>query len=307
MKDVKIHEVGLRDGLQMEKSIVSTEVKIGWIDQLLGSGVDLIQVGSFVHPEKVPQMKDTDEIFNHYLKNGKGNSSAVLSGLVLNERGMERGLKCGVELFCLGVSASETHSMKNTGMSVNDALRRIIGMAKEISGSGKPVQVSVQSAFGCGFEGRINENKVLDIVKQYLAAGIRRISLADTAGHGDPVQVEKMMGKIRELDTDAELAVHFHNTYGMALANAYVAVQSGAAYVETAFAGLGGCPFTKQPAGNLCTEDYVHALQRFNVRQDVNLGSLIDLAGSVSRQLGRDLPGYVYKSGPINYIKGEKK
>ena len=115
------------------------------------------------------------------------------------------------------------------------------------------------------------------------------------------------MEMIRELGSDVELAVHFHNTYGMALANAYVAVQGGAAYVETAFAGLGGCPFTKQPAGNLCTEDYVHALHRFNVRQDINLGSLIGLAGSVSRQLGRDLPGYVYKSGPINYMKGEKK
>ena len=228
MKDVKIHEVGLRDGLQMEKSVVDTEVKIGWIEQLLGTGVDVIQVGSFVHPEKVPQMKDTDDLFNHFFKNGKGDSAAVLSGLVLNERGMERGLKCGVELFCLGVSTSETHSMKNTGMSVDDAVRRIIAMAKEIAGSGKPVQASVQSAFGCGFEGRIDENKVIDIVKQYLDAGIERISLADTAGHGDPQQVELLIGKILKLDAGVELAVHFHNTYGMALANAYVAVQNGA-------------------------------------------------------------------------------
>lgn len=303
MSKLKIHEVGLRDGLQMEKAIVGTEKKIEWIKLLLESGIDLIQVGSFVHPEKVPQMKDTDQIFEYFMDSGKGGSNAILSGLVLNERGMERGMKCGVELFCLGVSASETHSMKNTRMSTSEALARIIAMAKEIAGSGKIVQVSIQSAFGCGFEGYIDENRVMDIVKQYLDAGIKRISLADTAGHADPVQVERMIRNIRSLDSDIELAVHFHNTYGMALANAYIAMQNGSAYIETAFAGLGGCPFTKQPAGNLCTEDFVHCLHRFHQREDIKLSNLIDLAKSVSEELERDLPGYVYKSGPINYRK----
>ena len=148
-----IHEVGLRDGLQMEKQVVPTEQKIAWIETLLGSWVDILQLGSFVHPGKVPQMADTDELFRRLTADKR--SRAVLSGPVLNEKGLERGLACGVEMFCLGASASETHSLKNTGMTSGEALERIVAIAREAASSGKKVQVSVQSAFGCGFEGPV--------------------------------------------------------------------------------------------------------------------------------------------------------
>ena len=149
MQRITIHEVGPRDGLQMETQVVPLDVKLGWIRRLMDSGMDVIQVGSFVHPAKVPQMADTDELFRR-LTAGK-RSSVVLSGLVLNEKGLERGLACGVELFCMGASASETHSRKNTGMGTDEAVARIVAMAKRALAAGRKVQVSVQSAFGCGF------------------------------------------------------------------------------------------------------------------------------------------------------------
>ncbi len=192
MTRIVIHEVGPRDGLQMEKQVVPLETKEGWIRRVMDAGVDIVQVGSFVHPEKVPQMADTDELFRR-LTAGK-TSATVLSGLVLNEKGLERGLKCGVEMFCLGASASETHSRKNTGMGTEEATQRIIGAAKQAVAAGKKVQVSVQSAFGCGFEGPVPEERVLGMVRAYLEAGLGSISLADTAGHADPAQVERLFG-----------------------------------------------------------------------------------------------------------------
>jgi hydroxymethylglutaryl-CoA lyase len=301
MKNEKlvIHEVGPRDGLQAEKIAVPLDEKIRWIDGIVKSGVDIIQLGSFVNPEKVPQMADTDKLFSHYSSPGHRSGNVVFSGLVLNEKGLERGMACGVDMFCMGVSASDTHSKKNTGMSTEEAQSRIIPMAKEALAAGKRVQVSVQSAFGCGFEGPINPDKVLGIVKEYLAAGIRNISLADTAGHANPLQVEVLYNSIRELDSSAELACHFHNTYGLGLANCYSAMKAGARYFESAFGGLGGCPFTKLPAGNVSTEDLVHSLQRMGFRHDVDLAVLLDVARQVGAFFERELPGFILKSGSI--------
>ena len=300
-----IHEVGPRDGLQVEKTAVPLEEKILWIDQLLESGIDIIQLGSFVNPEKVPQMADTDKLFAHYTAPGKKRDRVILSGLVLNEKGLDRGLDCGVEMFCMGVSASETHSMKNTGMSTSEALGRIVPMAKKTLGGGKRVQVSVQSAFGCGFEGPISADKVLDIVKEYLSAGVKNISLADTAGHAQPLQVDELFGAVRDLDSSVEMACHFHNTYGLGLANCYAALKTGVTYFEPAFGGLGGCPFTKMPSGNVSTEDLVHSLQRMGFRRDIQLSSLLEVARKVGVFFGRDLPGLVMKAGSIVDFKKE--
>lgn len=300
-----IHEVGPRDGLQVEKTAVPLEEKILWIDQLLESGIDIIQLGSFVNPEKVPQMADTDKLFANYAAAGKKHDRVILSGLVLNEKGLDRGMECGVEMFCMGVSASETHSMKNTGMSTSEALGRIVPMAKKALGAGKLVQVSVQSAFGCGFEGPMAADKVLGIVKEYLAAGVKNISLADTAGHAHPIQVEELYGAVRELDSSVEMACHFHNTYGLGLANCYAALKTGVTYFESAFGGLGGCPFTKMPSGNVATEDLVHSLQRMGYRRDIRLAELLEVSRRVSAFFGRDLPGLVMKAGSIvDFQKG---
>ena len=193
----------------------------------------------------------------------------TLSGLVLNEKGLDRGLACGVDMFCMGVSASETHSRKNTGMSIEDANARIVAMAKSALAAGKRVQVSVQSAFGCGYEGPVPKKRVVAIVETFLDAGLRGLSLADTAGHATPDDVADLYTRVRALDDTAEWTCHFHNTYGLALANCYAARQAGVASFESSVAGLGGCPFTKVAGGNTCTEDLVHAWQRNGARTDV--------------------------------------
>ena len=297
MARVVLHEVGPRDGLQMEKAVVPIDVKERWIRALVGAGLDVVQVGSFVHPEKVPQMADTDELFRRLSADRP--EGGQLSGLVLNEKGLDRGLACGVELFCMGASASETHSRKNTGMGSEEATRRIAAMARRAVEAGKSVQVSVQSAFGCGFEGPVAESRVLAMVAAYLEAGLRNISLADTAGHANPVQVERLFGAVFALDPGVTCACHFHDTYGLGMANVFAATRAGVTFVETSFAGLGGCPFTKVAAGNVATEDVVHTLQRMGERGDVDLGRLIGIARDVAAQLGRELPGHVYRTGPI--------
>jgi hydroxymethylglutaryl-CoA lyase len=303
MNDIKIHEVGLRDGLQVEKNVVPMDQKIKWVEALMDSGVKIIQLGSFVNPQKMPQMADTDTLFSHFAQAGKKPADVTLSGLVLNEKGLERGMACGVDLFCMGVSASETHSQKNTGMSTAEAAQRITAMAVEAMKAGKRVQASVQSAFGCGFEGPIPEENVLKIIEKYLEAGVKNISLADTAGHAHPFQVERLFRKIRELDPSIDLAAHFHNTYGLGLANCFAAMGAGVKYLESAFAGLGGCPFTKLPAGNVSTEDLVHSLQRSGLCPEIDLDKLIELAKDVSRFFERELPGFVMKSGSIVNFK----
>ena len=298
MPKVFVHEVGLRDGLQMETKVVPTQKKLEWALQLIESGVDLIQVGSFVHPKWVPQMADTDDLFQQ-LATAKRGRSTVLSGLVLNERGLERGLSCGVELFCMGVSASETHSQKNTRMGVEEALDRTISMAKTALVENRKVQVSVQSAFGCGYEGSVPEEKVLSIVDRYLGAGLTNISLADTAGHADPVRVRKLFARIMDLGEGIQATCHFHNNCGLALANCCAALETGVIWFESSFGGLGGCPFTAVPGGNVCTEDLVHMFQRMGMRTEIVLSRLVETAADASRFFDRDLPGYVYRTGAL--------
>jgi hydroxymethylglutaryl-CoA lyase len=297
MTHIVIHEVGPRDGLQMERQVVPIETREDWIRRTMKSGVDIVQVGSFVHPVKVPQMADTDELIRRLVSNKS--SPVIIAGLALNERGLERGLECGVEMFCLGASASETHSLKNTGMESMEATRRIIGAAQQAVAAGKKVQVSVQSAFGCGFEGPIPEERVLEMVGAYLEAGLHNISLADTAGHAYPAQVERLFAAVFNLDPDIECTCHFHNTYGLGMANIMAALRAGVTSFETSFAGLGGCPFTKVAAGNVATEDFVNALQLQGLREDVDLGQLISVAGDVAKYFEREMPGCVYKTGSI--------
>jgi hydroxymethylglutaryl-CoA lyase len=297
--EVVIHEVGLRDGLQIEKQIVPTEKKLAWIEALVDSGVDIIQLGSFVNPARVPQMADTDQLFRHCAQTRTRTTNPVFSALVLNEIGLERGEACGVDMYCMGVSASDTHSRKNTGRGTEEALVEIIGMARKAISLGRRVQASVQSAFGCGFEGPIPEERVLTIVRRYLEAGIRNISLADTAGHANPLQVERLFSQIRRLDSAADLAGHFHNTYGLGLANVFTALRQGVKTMESALGGLGGCPFTKVAAGNVCTEDLIHSLQRMDVRRDVKLDRLVAVAGDVGRFFERELPGFVLRAGSL--------
>lgn len=281
----------------MERQVVPLDIKEDWVRDIMCSGIDIVQVGSFVHPVKVPQMADTDELIKRLVEDKP--SPVTIAGLALNQRGLERGLECGVEMFCLGASASETHSRKNTGMASMDATNRIIIAGQQALAEGKKVQVSVQSAFGCGFEGPVAEAHVLEMATAYVDAGLFNISLADTAGHACPVQVERLFSAVLALDPRVECTGHFHNTYGLGMANVMAALRVGVTSFETSFAGLGGCPFTKAAAGNVATEDFVNALQLQGLRRDVNLGQLIDVAANVAKFFDREMPGCVYKTGSI--------
>ncbi len=297
-KRIVLHDVGMRDGLQIEEQTVPTDRKLEWIARLARSGVDMIQVGSFVNPQKVPQMSDTDELFRR-LSAVPGRPGLVYSGLVLNEKGLERGLACGVEYFCMGVSASDTHSRKNTGMTTADATDRIIAMGRQATAAGKGVQVSVQSAFGCGFEGPVPQARVLAIARRFVDAGLTTVSLADTAGHADPAQVEELCGAVAALGREVSLVCHFHDTYGLGLANVYAAWRAGATTIESAFGGLGGCPFTAVAAGNVCTEDVVHLLHRFNLRRDIDIEPIVAVTRDAAAFFGRELPGTIHRTGEI--------
>lgn len=224
MSEIKIHEVGMRDGLQNETQVVPLKTKIEWAEQLLSTGIDILQLGSFVHLTKVPQMADTDALFEHFKDKS---SDVILSCLVLNEKGMERAFKSEASMICMGVSASETHSLKNTGMTVEEATKRIIAMALQAQKDSVAVQVSVQSAFGCGFEGKVPEASVIKILEQYFANNLNNISLADTAGHAYPQQVERLISQIYDINPDVNITVHFHNTYGLGTANCVAAMNMG--------------------------------------------------------------------------------
>lgn len=305
-KRIYFQEVGLRDGIQVEAALVPTERKIQWITELLGTGIDQIQLGAFVRADKVPQMADTEELFKHFQGQGGEPGNAELSALVLNEKGLERGLNCGVEVFCMGSSASDTHSRENTGMGADEAADRVAVMIKETLKAGKKVRASVQSSFGCGYEGPISEEKVLDIVKKYLDAGARNVGLSDTAGHANPVQVGRMFTAVAALDPAAELSCHFHNAYALGLTNCCFALAAGVTYFETSIGGLGGCPFIERPSGNVCTEDLVHTFQRMGIRKDVKLEAIISVARDAAAFFNRELPGVIMKNGSIVDFKGTK-
>jgi hydroxymethylglutaryl-CoA lyase len=292
-----LHEVGPRDGLQMEKQVVPTEVKLRWTERLIDAGLDVVQVGSFVNPARVPQMADTDVLLRR-LREARPTSRTLLSALVLNQKGLDRALAAGVDLVCMGVSASETHSRHNTGRGVDENLRETTAMAARATDSGFAVQVSVQSAFGCGYEGVVPPDRVLGLARSLIDAGVPRLSLADTAGHATPETVHELFTRLAAAGA-REMACHFHDTYGLALANCCAAIQAGVTWFETSVAGLGGCPFTAVAGGNTCTEDFVHYLQRRGLRKDVRLDPLLTLARDVASWFGREMPGSVYKAGRI--------
>ncbi len=302
MNKILIHEVGLRDGLQAEKSSVPLDEKIRWIELARTSGIDIIQLGSFVNPEKMPQMADTDPcsgISPATNWRSRRRLYTVLSGLVLNEKGLERGLACGVEMFCMGVSASDTHSQKNTGMTTDEALRRIIPMARA---PWKPGNVCrSRSSRRSAAASKVRCPKSGCWASCRLPGGR---ACATSAWPTPPGTPSRGRWKITSQQFIAwsprwNCACHFHNTYGLGLANCYAALQSGVTYFEAAFGGLGGCPFTKVPAGNVSTEDLVHSFQRMGLRSDIRLDRLLELARQVEAYFGRELPGMILKSGSL--------
>lgn len=290
---VEIVEVGPRDGLQNESAIVSTADKLGLIHRAIDYGVRRIEVTSFVNPKKVPQLADAEELVAMLPER----EDVTYIGLVLNRRGAERALATGRidELGAVCVT-SDSFGIRNQGQSSDESLAaamEIVALAKEAGRSG---QITIATAFGCPFEGRVAIERVVEMAKRAADANPREIALADTIGVGVPAQVSEMVGRVRDAVGDLPVRVHFHNTRGTGIANVWAAVNAGAATVDASLGGLGGCPFAPGAAGNVATEDVIYLLENSGIQTGVALPQVVDAAGWLTGVMGRPLPAMVSKA-----------
>ena len=290
---VELVEVGPRDGLQNESATVSTADKLRLIRRAIDYGVRRIEVTSFVNPKKVPQLADAEELAAMLPER----DDMTYVGLVLNRRGAERALATGRidELGAVCVT-SDSFGIRNQGQSSDESLAaamEIVALAKEAGRSG---QITIATAFGCPFEGRIAIDRVVEMAKRAADAGPREIALADTIGVGVPAQVSEMVGRVRDAVGDLPVRVHFHNTRGTGIANVWAAVIAGAATVDASLGGLGGCPFAPGAAGNVATEDVIYLLENSGIQTGVALPQVVEAAGWLAGVMGRPLPAMVSKA-----------
>jgi len=291
---VLVTEVGARDGFQSEPAFIPTEVKAGLINRLIAAGVRSFEATSFVSPRAVPQMADASEV----IKLIERRPGVRLTGLVPNARGAERAAAAKVDMMACFVSASETHCQANLNKPIDAALADFVEFAPIAHKYGIALRGAVATAFGCPFEGDVPMANVLKIVEAYLQHGARHITLGDTTGMATPPVVTRTVQAIRERFPQAILALHFHNTRGIGLANVMVGLDLGVREYESSFGGLGGCPFAPGATGNICTEDLVYLLHECGWETGIDLEALAAVAREVQAFMQRDLPGQYMKSGP---------
>jgi hydroxymethylglutaryl-CoA lyase len=277
----------LRDGLQSEPRRLSLVEKRQLIDGLVQAGLKRIQVGSFVHPRRVPQMADTDELVRA-LKPPEG---VVFSGLVLNARGLDRALACGLSDVALSASVSDSHSRRNANQGATAAIDAVAGLIREAVQAGLAVRGGLQCVFGCVDEGVIDPDRVLAAAEKLAAAGARTLNLADTTGMAHPRQVAALCARIGKALPDIELILHLHDTRGLGLANMLAGFEAGVRSFDVCTGGLGGCPFVRGAAGNVPTEDAVHAFEAMGVDTGIDLDGLVRVVDALERLFERRLPG----------------
>lgn len=278
---VKIVEVGPRDGLQNEKTILDVATKVKFIDMLSDSGLCSIEVGSFVSKEWVPQMSDTDQIFDKIIKKPQINYSA----LVPNDVGLNEAIDANVGSIAIFAAASESFSKKNINCSIDESFRRFETVTQTSISKNISVRGYISCVLGCPYEGAVDINKVTAIAKRLINLGCYEISLGDTIGVGSVRQVQELIDKISNEIEISKIAVHFHDTYGQALVNVYAALKMGINTVDSAVAGLGGCPYAKGASGNLATEDLIYMLQGLNIKTNVDLNKIIDAGHYIAKKL----------------------
>lgn len=287
--EVILEEQGLRDGLQVESTLLPTEKKVALVHRLMEAGLKRIQIGSFVNPKLVPQMADTAAVFAAVQKR----PDVLLNALVLNKKGVERAIEAGFTHVAASISASDTHSRKNANKSLQEAMEEFEGMVSTAKAAGIRVRGGLQCAFGCRYEGKIPAQRVLDLSKRHLDLGIDEIALADSTGMGNPRQIEDLMGQIVEMAGDIPVMLHLHDTEGKGLANVVAAMRVGVRHFDTAFGGLGGCPFIKGATGNIATEDTAYMLEEMGIRTGVDIPAIIAIAQEMENILDKKLPGKI--------------
>jgi len=293
VKDIRICEVGLRDGLQNEPELLSAEEKVSFIDRIAAAGVKVVEVGSFMHPKAVPQMANTDEVFQKLSRHG----DVEYRALIANVRGVERAIACGCTKVKLNVSASKAHNLANLNRTPEESVagfRECVALARA---HGITVSGSISMPFGSPWEKEIPMEQVRRIVDAYLTEGITELSLSDAAGVAYPTQVYEMGRQMQAWYPDISWWLHFHNTRGMALANVFAGMQAGFTQYDASLAGLGGCPFIPNAAGNLATEDLAHMCEVMGVRTGLDIAALIEIGNEIAKRLGRENLSYVAKAG----------
>ncbi len=282
-KQVKIVEVGPRDGLQNESKRLDTSIKIQLIDRLSETGLAVIESGSFVSPKWLPQLADAADVFQGINK-FKGITYPFLTP---NMKGLERAIAAGVSEVAVFVAASETFSKKNINTDIANSLKQaelVIGQAKS---NGMKVRAYISCVLGCPYEGDVSMDKVASIAQHLSKYGCYEISLGDTIGVGSPLNVQTLLEKVTQVVPRLQLAVHFHDTYGQALVNVFAALQYGITTIDSAISGLGGCPYAKGASGNLATEDLLYLLNNLKINTSVNLDKLIDVSWFIANALGK--------------------
>jgi hydroxymethylglutaryl-CoA lyase len=286
-EDLLLEDEALRDGLQMESRIFSLEEKVQIYRLLAKAGIKRIQVGSFVHPKIVPQMADTDELIQAI-----GNQDGpVISALILNDKGLERALRCGAPHVSMSVSVSDTHSRKNARQPATEALASMAQLIDEALSAGLDVRAGLQCVFGCVYEGHISEDAVLAASGKMVEAGAREINLADTTGMATPQSIRNLVRRFTNEFPDVKASLHLHDTRGLGLANMFSGYEVGVRSFDVCAAGLGGCPFVKGAAGNVPTEDAVNMFESMGIATGIDLSLISEAVAFLEKALDRRLPG----------------
>lgn len=280
---VKIVEVGPRDGLQNEKTLIDADDKLRLIDMLANSGLSYVESGSFVSPKWVPQMATSSEIFDKLNKV----SGVTYAALTPNMKGFDAAMAVSVDEVAIFGAASESFSQKNINCSIDESLARFAPIMVAAKDKGIKVRGYVSCVVGCPYEGDIAPQAVASVAKKLLDMGCYEISLGDTIGVGTPASVSAMLDAVLAVVPAEKLAVHFHDTYGQALTNIYTALSKGIRVIDSAVAGLGGCPYAKGASGNVATEDVVYMLNGIGIESGVNFDKLLEAGWFISDKLNR--------------------
>ncbi|MCP4494360.1 MAG: hydroxymethylglutaryl-CoA lyase [Gammaproteobacteria bacterium] len=281
---VKIVEVGPRDGLQNEVQNVPVEIKVKLVKMLVEAGLTSIEAGAFVSPKWVPQMAASNEVYQQISKS-LGVSYPML---VPNMRGLEQAAECGVEEIALFAAASETFSLKNTNCSIDESIKRFTDVVACAQTQSMRIRGYISCALGCPYEGEIDNEVVVGLTQRLLDLGCYEVSIADTIGAGTARQAQALFESVARAVPVAQLAAHFHDTYGQALANILAVLQCGVTVIDSSVAGLGGCPYAKGATGNVATEDVVYMLDGMGVRTGVNMDKLLDAGVYINHFLERE-------------------
>jgi len=298
--EVTLVEVGARDGLQNEPELVSTQDKIALIKRMIAAGVRRLEVASFVHPGRVPQMADAEAV----IAGLPDDKSVSYIGLCLNKRGVLRALESrsggrrGVDEVGCVVVASDTFGQRNQGQTIAQGVSENAAMIRLAKAEGLIAQVTISAAFGCPFEGDVPVQRIVDVARTMAEAEPAEIALADTIGVGVPAQVTELVGRVREaVPASIRLRAHFHNTRNTGIANAWAAYQAGVRVLDASLGGLGGCPFAPNATGNIATEDLVFLLDRSGVATGIDLDAVIAVNHWFAGIMARPLPSMLGKAG----------